>query len=246
MKTNKKISIKIKSKTERRIMEEPQVEIITEWNVKRIFIALLVILLLVIIPAYYLSSLNEEPVLKDIKQSDIETETVTLIPEITMPPIKSDIAAVIKPLKDEVIEPQETYLQKEAIVPQAIKQITKSSVKNSFEQLHPNISRARLAKSMQGKEPYEDVELPFLVNSEQAKGLFYFTEINNMKGNTVFHEWLKNGKSIYKRKIKIRGNRWRISTSKLFNNNHVGEWQVRTLDQQGKVLNEITFLVTMP
>lgn len=51
MKTNKKISIKIKSKTERRIMEEPQVEIITEWNVKRIFIALLVILLLVIIPA---------------------------------------------------------------------------------------------------------------------------------------------------------------------------------------------------
>jgi hypothetical protein len=99
---------------------------------------------------------------------------------------------------------------------------------------------------MQGKEPYEDVELPFLVNSEQAKGLFYFTEINNMKGNTVFHEWLKNGKSIYKRKIKIRGNRWRISTSKLFNNHHVGEWQVRTLDQQGKVLNEITFLVTMP
>jgi flagellar biogenesis protein FliO len=75
MKTNKKISIKIKSKTERRIMEEPQVEIITEWNVKRIFIALLVILLLVIIPAYYLSSLNEEPVLKDIKQSDIETKT---------------------------------------------------------------------------------------------------------------------------------------------------------------------------
>jgi len=246
MKTNKKISIKIKSKTERRIMDEPQVEIITEWNVKRIFIALLVLLLLVIIPIYYLNSLNEEPALKGIKQADIAIETVTLIPEITTPLIKPDIVEVIKPLKDEVIKQQDTQLQKEAIVPQSIKKITKASVKTDFEPLHLNILRARLAKGMQDKEPYGDVELPFLVNSEQSKGLFYFTEINNMKGNTVFHEWLKNDKSIYKRKIKIRGNRWRISTSKLFNNHHVGEWQVRTLDQQGRVFNKINFQVIMP
>jgi len=130
-------------------------------------------------------------------------------------------------------------------LPEKIKLVAQTPVKSVSEQLHPNISRARLAKGMKNKEPYGNVELPFLVNSEQAEGLFYFTEINNMKGGTVFHEWLKEGESIYKRKIKIRGNRWRFSTSKLFNNKHIGEWQVRTLDKQGKVLNKIGFMVTV-
>ncbi len=245
MKTDKKLSIKVKSKTERRIMEEPQMEVITEWNIKRIFIALLVLLLLVIIPGYYLNSLNEDPALKDIKQPVITTETITPAPKTEMSVIKPDIVEVIKPLKDEVIKSEDTQLKKEVILPEKIKSVAQTSAKSVSEQLHPNISRARLAKGMKDKEPYGNVELPFLVNSEQAEGLFYFTEINNMKGDTVFHEWLKDGKSIYKRKIRIRGNRWRVSTSKLFNNKHTGEWQARTLDAQGIILNKIDFLVTV-
>ncbi len=38
MKAEKKLSIKVKSKTERRIMEDPELEMITEWNIKNIFI----------------------------------------------------------------------------------------------------------------------------------------------------------------------------------------------------------------
>jgi len=237
MKTDKKISIKVKSKTEQRIMEDPQVEIITEWNIKRIFIALLALLLLVIIPGYYLNSLNEEPALKGIKQSAITTETISPASEIEM--------SVIKPKVVEVKKSQGIQFKKEVILPEKIKPVVPTPTKAIPEQLQLNISRASLARGMKDKEPYGDVALPFLVNSEQAEGLFYFTEINNMKGETVFHEWLKDGKPFYKRKIKIRGNRWRISTSKLFNNKHVGEWQVRTLSQQGKVLNKITFLVVV-
>ncbi len=245
MKTDKKLSIKVKSKTERRIMEDPQMEIITEWNIKRIFTALLVLLLLVIIPGYYLNSLNEDPLLKDIKQPAITAETITSTTEAEMSVIKPEIVEVIKPLKGELIKSEDTQLKKEVIFPEKIKPVAQMPAKAVSEQLHSNLSRARLARGMKGKEPYGDVELPFLVNSEQAEGLFYFTEINNMKGDTVFHEWLKDGKSIYKRKIRIRGNRWRVSTSKLFNNKHTGEWQARTLDAQGKVLNKIDFLVTV-
>ncbi|MDF1584247.1 MAG: DUF2914 domain-containing protein [Methyloprofundus sp.] len=241
MKTDKKISIKVKSKTEQRIMEDPLVEIITEWNIKRIFIVLLVFLLLVIILGYYLNSSNQQPALKDIKSPAITTETREIERSVTKP----DIVEVIKPLKDGLIKPQATQLKKQVILPQLTKSIAQTRVKPASEQLHPNISRARLARSIKNKEPYGDVELPFLVNSEQAQGLFYFTEINNMQGDTIVHEWLKDSKSIYKRKIKIRGNRWRISTSKLFNNKHIGEWQVRALSQQGKILNKIDFLVVM-
>jgi hypothetical protein len=243
MKTDKKLSIKVKSKTERRIIEPPQMEVITEWNIKRIFIALLVLLLLVIIPSYYLNTLNEDPEIKDIKQPVIITETITPTLRTDVPVIKPDIVEVIKPLKDKVIKSEGTPLKKEVILPEKIKSVTQTPAKFVSEQLHPNISRARLAKGIKDKEPYGNVELPFLVNSEQAEVLFYFTEINNMKGGTVFHEWLKEGESIYKRRIEIRGNRWRFSTSKLFNNKHVGEWQVRILDKQGKVLNKIGFMV---
>jgi len=115
MKTDKKLSIKVKSKTERRIMEEPQMEVITEWNIKRIFIALLVLLLLVIIPSYYLNSLNEDPALKDIKQPVITTETITPTPKIEVSVIKPDIVEVIKPLKDEVIKLEDTQLKRSHI-----------------------------------------------------------------------------------------------------------------------------------
>ncbi len=62
MKADKKVKIKVISNTERRIMEEPEVEMITSWNFKRIIVALLILISLIIIPSYYLSHLNENKV----------------------------------------------------------------------------------------------------------------------------------------------------------------------------------------
>ena len=62
MNTDKNISIKVKSKTERRIMEEPELEMISAWNFKNIAYALIVLILFVILPAYYFSSQdNSDP-----------------------------------------------------------------------------------------------------------------------------------------------------------------------------------------
>ncbi|MCF7971487.1 MAG: DUF2914 domain-containing protein [Methylococcaceae bacterium] len=248
MKKDKKISIKVKSKTEQRIMEDSQLEFISEWNVKRIFIVLSLLLLFITIPWYYLNSSNQELVDKDITQSDRTTELNTPIKKEEKQVTNPLVIKVIEPLVDEIIKAEDVQLKKKVILPQKIKQEEPLRVEQSFNTklLHPNISRARLAKGIKdNKEPYGHIALPFLVNSEQAKGFFYFTEINNMKGDTVFHEWLKDGKSIYKREIKIRGNNRRVSTSKLFNDKQIGQWQVRILNQKGQVLNEINFLVAM-
>ncbi|SMG63920.1 hypothetical protein BMETH_202612161937, partial [methanotrophic bacterial endosymbiont of Bathymodiolus sp.] len=58
MKADKKLSIKVKSKTERRIMEDPELEMISEWNIKKILFALIVFILVIILPAYYFSSMD--------------------------------------------------------------------------------------------------------------------------------------------------------------------------------------------
>ncbi len=48
---------------------------------------------------------------------------------------------------------------------------------------------------------------------------------------------------MYKKEIKILGNRWRASTSKMIINSKVGVWNTRLVNKEGVILNEIKFKV---
>ena len=237
MNTNNKISIKVKSKTEQRIMNS-DVEMITEWNFKRIFIALISILLVIIIPAYYFNS-SEKPLPPKSKTlPDVSIDTANF--NINKEPNKISILPV--PVKVIAVENE----PKKEIMALAKKQpITKPQVKvvSTQQKVSANISRATLAKNIINLEPSGHINLPFIVTADKAEGFYYFTEIKNMQDKVIFHEWLYQGKSKYKRKFLIRGNRWRTSTSKLFNMGSIGEWQVRAVSQQGNILHEINFMV---
>ena len=272
MNTDKNISIKVKSKTERRIMEEPELEMISEWNYKRVAYALIVLILLVILPAYYFSSqdnsdlektppieaqvLNQAAVKQgSLKKPALEPSSKSAITEPE--PVQASSSAVVvketvsvvaqKPAK-EIISAQPTAqitakLPTEKIAKQNVQeeQVIESVIQST--DLNPYIARAQLAQGVNKLEPYGNIDLPILVDSSKAYGVTYFTEVINMQGDTIFHEWLKEGHSVYKRKINIRGNRWRISTSKLFPYNSIGQWQVRTITQQGNILHKIDFSV---
>ena len=274
MNTDKSISIKVKSKTERRIMEDPELEMISEWNYKRIAYALIVLILLVILPAYYLSSQDNSDPEKTPPIAPIETQVVN------QATVKQNKPALEPLSKSTTTEPEQEVVQaiysaegdnesvsavpqapaKEIISAETTAQITaKLPAENIAKQnaqeeqviesviqstdLNPYIARAQLAQGVNKLEPYGNIELPILVDTSKAYGITYFTEVINMQGDTVFHEWLKEGSSVYKRKINIRGNRWRISTSKLFPYNSTGQWQVRTITQEGDILHKIDFSV---
>lgn len=219
-------------------MEPSKVEMITEWNIQRIAWVLFVLLLLVIVSAYYLSDLGE--------WDNAKIEKISVIKQ----PI---------PLKQETIKevfsqtPKEILIKEIPIVDSApfvrstdqqqeIMLIEEPALVTS-ELFNPHILRAQLAQGVSDKEPYGQVNLPVIVTAEKAEGLFYFTEIMNMKGFTVLHEWLFQDEPVYQRNFIIRGDRWRISTSKLFDNSYIGPWQVRTVTQQGDILHKIDFLV---
>jgi len=104
-----------------------------------------------------------------------------------------------------------------------------------------NVVRAVLAKGLYNKEPVGDIVLPLVLNDTAASRVFYFTEIINMKGQYLYHLWLRNGQMVYKRRIGILGNRWRASTNKLIPYSKVGSWTVRLVNEQGVILNEIQF-----
>ena len=259
MKAEKKITIKVKSKVERGIMEDPKVEMISEWNIKRILSAVLVLLIFIIIPAYYFSyqddkvkSVKSSPQKNEsnIKQQDSVNEILT---EETASPTSDNETISKKTLEEEpvaLVSPDKAAvqtdkeIQADSVVAKEVEQQQKISNQSSAtEHLNPHITQAQLALGVNKLKPYGEVDLPFLVDNIKARGIFFFTEVSNMQGSTVFHEWLKEGKSIYKLKAIIRTNKSRFYTSKLFTHRSIGQWQVRIITDQGEVLHNIDFSV---
>ena len=261
MKADKKFSIKVKSKTERRIMEDPELNMITEWNIKRIIYALIVLILLVILPAYYFNTLDDSDTVKKETSVPIVNESFTekkdsinatpakkvsvikAIPEQTPVPVAKKEVTTEKTGVDKLSVESSRNIDKEITAETVVTENKQQPIPASPEHLNLHITRAMLAQGVNKLEPYGEVELPILVDSSKAQRATYFTEVNNMQGSIVFHEWLKEGKTIYKRKIIIRGNRWRIPTSKLFTSRSIGQWQVRIITQQGDILHKIDFSV---
>lgn len=104
-----------------------------------------------------------------------------------------------------------------------------------------HVSRALLASRIVNKEPSGKLSSPIVVDNDKAVSVFYFTEINNMKGQVLYHHWILNGKTRFKRKINILGKRWRATTSKNINYRQKGHWLVKLTDKDGNILSVVTF-----
>ncbi len=108
---------------------------------------------------------------------------------------------------------------------------------------HNNIGRSQLAAEIIQREPVGKIQTPVFVDKTQAKAVFFFTEINNMKGGTVYHQWFANKQLVFKKKINIAGNRWRVYTRKMITHQFKGNWEVNIIDDAGEVYSEIKFEV---
>ncbi len=250
MKADKTLSIQVKSKTERRIMEDPEIEMISEWNLKRIITVLIIFLILIFMfLAYYFSRLDDNEDAKNVVSSHAEKEPTVELPDSIKPAIPEQASA--KDFSEdtlvedtvELIPTQHTDQEEPEIALETVieKQIPVEIPKP--ETLNQHVTQARLARWVKDKVPHGQVVLPLLVDDTKAEGFYYFTDVNNMQGNTVFHEWLREGESIYKRKFNIKGARGRMSTSKLFTYRTTGQWQVRLITEQGEMLHKIDFSV---
>lgn len=265
MKAEKTLSIKVKSKTERRIMENPEVEMITEWNTNRI-VSAIVAALLIIIPAYYFSqndvtdadkyakSISMEHKSKIKKQDSVKdvvaekiiapvsvTSIQETIPESTPTDAPVVLVPPVKPSEQAVDEINTGVIAAKKVASQSQQPTSKQP--SEVEYLSSHITQAQLSLGINKLKPYGKVDLPLLVDNTKATGIFFFTEVNDMLGSTVFHEWLKEGQSIFKLKAIIRRNSTSFYTSKLFTPRSVGQWQVRIITDQGEVLHKIDFSV---
>lgn len=233
-------------------------EQITEWHLKRIAGALFAVLLLIALPFYYFSEEPEDtaPVHAVKPRPDvggraqkIEDDSLTIpsVPaerETMAAPMIQTPSITVASAPERVIEKNPEPLQ--SSVPAAQEKPENKPEEKSAKTVDPDpktVPRALLVRNVYHKEPVGKLGSSIAVGYDKATGAFYFTEIRNRKGATFYHLWLREGKPVYKRPIKILGNRWRAVTSKLFTPSSKGQWSVRLTDGQGRIYNEIHFKV---
>ena len=81
------------------------------------------------------------------------------------------------------------------------------------------------------------------VSQKSPVWVYYFTELKGMNDSKVYHEWAKNGVVVSKQQLTISGDTWRTSSRKLLSDSEKGNWSVRLVDKNGRVLNEKNFKV---
>ena len=91
------------------------------------------------------------------------------------------------------------------------------------------VSRAQFTTGISNREPVDKVVT--LDNSETT--IYYFTELRNLEGRTVFHRWEHAGRVISEVPFEVGGSRWRVFSKKTLKPAMTGKWTVLVLDQSG-------------
>lgn len=206
-----------------------------EWDIKKIAIALL--LSVVLITGFYYVLFRSDVTLT--KAEKVKDSSVAQQPDAnnskseTKLQAKNDEPIISKAIKNIAIN----------------KNVENNSEKGNLEnnkglekvKLFNHVARSQLSFLVKNKEPQGQVNSPVRLGNNETVRIYYFTELKNMSGHTVYHVWGYNGKQVFKKAINVKGPRWRISTYKNLNDASIGSWQVKLLDDNGMQLDKINF-----
>ena len=99
------------------------------------------------------------------------------------------------------------------------------------------VKRASFTTAVKNREPRNKISV--LRNDKQK--IYYFTDLRGMAGQTVTHRWKYNGKVMAKIKFKVKGQRWRVYSSKWLERRWLGTWTASVVDRSGRTLSTTTF-----
>ncbi len=104
-----------------------------------------------------------------------------------------------------------------------------------------SVLRSMLTFTIKDNEPIGQLTSPLHLSKTKPVSVFYFAELNDMKGRTVNIEWLLEGDVITRKKVNISGDHWRMTSRQYLNDNIKNQWIVRVVDDKGQVITQIPF-----
>ncbi|OIO55273.1 MAG: hypothetical protein AUJ55_10555 [Proteobacteria bacterium CG1_02_64_396] len=99
--------------------------------------------------------------------------------------------------------------------------------------------RTVFTTAIKDREPVDRVST-FSAKSGQAT---FFSEVRNLDGHTVTHQWRWGDKVMFEIPFKIKGERWRVWSTKTLLPQWQGVWSVWVVDETGQVLARDTLNV---
>lgn len=238
MTEKKAIVIKVKYPVSNKEASTPQV--ITEWNIKRISIALGAFFLLLTGLLYVIDG-NENQTVRVMPSVDSKIDSGPVANQQSIQNTAILETNQIEDLSKANQKPKAKEIKNKAIDKS---KLIKLEERQPHKKTNKNVVRALLTNDVNNKEPGHEISRQIVLNNHPT-WVYYFTELKQMNGQRVYHEWLKNNVLISKHELPIVADSWRTSSRKLLSVASKGQWVVRLLDQNGNILNESKFRVNL-
>ena len=100
------------------------------------------------------------------------------------------------------------------------------------------VSRAIFTIGIDNHEPVLGISS---ISSESFTSISFFTELNELDGHNITHQWTFNGKIMFEKTFEVKSARWRVWTSKTLIPSWTGMWTVNVLDDDRSVLSSSSF-----
>jgi len=100
------------------------------------------------------------------------------------------------------------------------------------------VSRAVFTTGIENREPVSTIES---VDSSTLRSISFFTELQDMSGQTVTHQWTHQDKVMFEKTFEVKTDRWRVWTSKTLIPAWSGTWTVNVLDNEHTLLASKSF-----
>ena len=101
-----------------------------------------------------------------------------------------------------------------------------------------NVSRALFTIGVDNREP---VIMVTSISADSYDSISFFTELTDLNGHTVTHQWMFNDKVMFEKSFEVGGARWRVWTSKTLIPSWTGTWTVNVLDDDRTTLESKSF-----
>ncbi len=106
---------------------------------------------------------------------------------------------------------------------------------------HPEVARGIFTTRVVNKEPSDNLtEVP-----EDTQRIYFFTQLNDLKGETIRHRWDRNGIPQGESTFEVGNWHWRVWSLKTIGG-RAGKWTVKVLNGAGDVLGEYSIQVGSP
>lgn len=108
------------------------------------------------------------------------------------------------------------------------------------------ISLAVLTRELKQGVPGRPIPYELGLPKEGIVKVMLFTEMQGLKGKTLYHEWYRNGVRQARVKIPVNVTTQRSYSSKFINTLMLGDWQVKVVDEHAELFIVADFKVLLP